>query len=128
MEKKLYSRISNLIQARKNCEKTENEIWFDNHTEELEKIEKQFLPSGSGFDSGTKIDIENSSRNKIILSTSFHAMDENGFYDGWYDFKITIKPDLLFGFTLSIQGKDYRKNPLKSYIFEIFSDILDTEI
>lgn len=91
----------------------------------LDYIEKEFLPSGSGFDAGTKIDRE-SNVDKIRLTTSFHHMNEAGYYDGWTEHKIIIKPCLQFGFTFSITGRDKRQ--IKEYIGDMFQEILSREI
>ena len=75
----------------------------DNEHLDREGIEDQ-LPSGSGFDSGTKVVWEESSRNKVVLETSYHHMNENGLYTHWTDHRITITPDLPYGFRLDITG------------------------
>ena len=94
-------------------------------SDRLDYIEKEFLPSGSGFDAGTKIERE-SSVNKIVLLTSFHHMNENGYYDGWTEHKIIIKPCLQFGFTFTISGRDKRQ--IKEYIEDMLQEILSREI
>lgn len=81
------------------------------------------LPSGSGFDNGTKIESANDS--KIVFSTAFHHMDDNGFYCGWTEHKVIITASLQHGFTVGCTGRD--KRSIKEYIENVFAEILETE-
>ena len=58
--------LNNAINARANCIKSHNDVWQDKWTIIIEDIESM-LPSGSGFDKGTTIDIGLSTDNKIVL-------------------------------------------------------------
>ena len=122
---KLYQAIATAIQARLNCDENGSQDWFDRWTEKLEQY-NTLLPSGSGFDSGSNLDLDESTGEKIIITTSFHHMNDGGFYDGWTEHTITIKPSLLFGFTLSISGRN--RNDIKEYIAELFNDVLAQEV
>jgi hypothetical protein len=119
---KVITQISMLINALENCKKSENEKWMDLHESALHYIEKDYLPSGSGVDAGCEIDLERSRTNKIIINTSFHHMNENGYYTGWTDHKITIIPDLISDFSIKISGKD--KNMIKDYLHDLFYNCL----
>ena len=121
----VYARLAQLIQARENCAKTNNLEWLRRHGETAQKIIENHLPSGSGFDSGTKIDLEASNPNKVVLYVAYHHMDENGFYNGWTNHAITVKPDLAFGFTLSISGRD--RNDFKEYAYQCFQSALSEQ-
>lgn len=123
---KLYQRIAELLTARQNCEATGNTEWHQRHTERLLSLVKKYMPSGSGFDQGTTIDLSLSKPNKIDFDTSFHHMDANGGYDGWTDHSITITPDFVSQINLRITGRD--RNDVKEYIHEVFSDVLTREI
>lgn len=123
---KLYQRIARLVAARLNCEKSGNTEWFDRHTQRLEDITKNILPSGSGFDCGTTIDLDESGPERVVLRTEFHHMDDGGYYDGWTDHTILITPSLQFGFELRITGKN--RNDIKDYIYQIFEQVLNEEI
>lgn len=122
---KLYQEIASLITARQNCYNTGNTEWFDRHEDALQEI-NSLLPSGSGFDSGSRIDLQKSNGEKICITTAFHHMNDNGMYTNWSDHVVTVKPSLQFGFLLSISGKDF--NDIKEYIVDIFSDVLDSDI
>lgn len=83
------------------------------------------MPAGSGFDSGTKLDHDASTGEKLVFTTEFHHMNEGGFYDGWTSHKITVRPSLVHGFTLSVSGRN--RNDIKPYIAEMFDHALSRE-
>lgn len=126
MKKPLYKTIASLVQARLNCQQSNNKEWEEKHSERLELIEKSLLPSGSGIDRGTKIDLEKSHGNKVVLIVDYHHMDENGYYDGWTSHEITIRPSLLFDFDLSIGGRN--RNEIKDYLAEVYQYCLSREV
>ena len=113
--------INCIIVAYNNCLKCNLE-WAAKHLETLKWIEKQFLPHGSGFDSGTKIIIDDCDENEIVLDTNYHHMNDNGMYDGWTEHKVVIKPDWR-GVSIKITGKD--KNGIKEYMYEVFDQALN---
>lgn len=93
----------------------------------LEYIESMYLPSGSGFDQGSTIDYDESGKNKIVIVTAFHHMDEHGFYDRWTSHSVHCIPEFSHnGFRLLIKGKDYRD--IKDYILWLFHDALTTKV
>lgn len=122
----LYRELASLVQARLNCEKSGNAEWHSKHTERIERLVKEYLPSGSGFDSGTKLDLDSSTGDKLVFGTAFHHMNESGMYDGWTPHVVTVRPSLAFGFNLSISGRD--RNGIKEYIGELFGLALNEEI
>lgn len=126
MPKPVYVAMARLIGAMDNCDKSGNTLWYSKHEERLEGIVSRYLPSGSGWDSGTSIDIAGSSPNRIILLGGFHHMDENGFYDGWTEHQVIITPDLQFGFNLRITGLN--QNDIKDHLYELFDDALRQDI
>jgi len=83
------------------------------------------LPSGSGWDQGTSIDLDNSTPDHIAFYGDFHHMDEHGGYDGWTAHRIYAKPSLQFGFVLRITGPD--RNGIKDHLYEIFYEALAAE-
>jgi hypothetical protein len=125
MKNKLYKQISSTLNAFHNCQKTNNTEWEGKHKERLESY-NDCLPHDPGFDSGCKIDIDNSKDNKIIIYTSYHFMDENGFYDGWKDYKITITASLYNDFDLTITGSN--RQDIKDYMYETFDYLLREEV
>ena len=85
-----------------------------------------YAPSGSGFDAGTKINWDKCKKDRIVFSTSFHHMNDSGYYDGWTDHEITITPSFFGGFDLKVSGRD--KRGIKDYIGEVFYNWLTMEI
>lgn len=101
---------------------------------------ESFLPHGSGIDSGTKIDLDKSKPDKIVLKFDFHHMDENGFYDGWStDWTATITPtfQVFHGIDIHIKSgkfssRSYRNKyndySFKDYLYSNFYHILGEPI
>lgn len=121
---KLYQKIASVISAISNCEKSGNREWLLQHKETLAEL-LRILPSGSGIDMGTKLDLDSSSPKKLVLLVDFHHMDENGYYDSWVEYKVIVKPSLQFDFTLKVTGKD--KNCIKEYLYELYNHALQVE-
>jgi hypothetical protein len=117
--KSQYQQISNRLHAMINCERSGNSEWYSKHEEVIHDICKNEMPSGSGFDSGTTFDFDNSTPEKLIFKTSFHHMNDGGCYDGWTDHKVIVTPSLEFGFNIKVTGRD--RNNIKDYIVEMFS-------
>lgn len=57
----------------------------------LESILESELPHGSGIDYKWEFDFNKNG--SIVCRNSFHAMNENGYYDGIMPFKFTIQFD-----------------------------------
>ncbi len=113
-------------QARENCRKSGNTEWETRWTEEIEKL-SQYLPSGSGVDSGTKIvGINVNGRQKIVFSCDFHHMDsETGCYDGWTHHYITVRPTFA-NIDVTVTGPN--RNDIKDYLGELYHQALSQEI
>lgn len=121
----LYRHIANAVVAMRNCRASDNMDWFARWHERLKNIERNSLPSGSGLDNGTKIDLAESGSERIVLVTSFHHMNDHGFYTKWTEHKIIVKPCLLSGFTIRVTGRDHRD--VKNYLAELFDEVLRRE-
>ncbi len=126
MKKPLYSTLASLVQARLNCIKANNSEWLIKHEQAACELVKSHMPSGSGIDCGTKLDIDRSNGDKLVFTFSFHHMNENDMYDGWTDHTAIVTPSLAFGFDLMITGRD--RNRIKEYLHDIFHYALQTEI
>jgi hypothetical protein len=123
----LYSEMAKSVQARLNCETNEkgntNE-WHARHEDALDMM-ADMLPSGSGFDSGTKIDLERSHGGKLVLTTSYHHINENGYYCGWTEHTVTVTPS-FGGFNIRVSGRN--RNDIKDYISDTFCHALTREL
>jgi hypothetical protein len=124
----LYQRLASLVIQHRNCIKTDNTEWKDRSEDEILKLVKRYMPSGSGFDCGTKIFLsqEAPATDRLVFETSFHHMNENGFYDGWTEHTVTVHPSLAFKIEIKISGRN--RNEIKDLIHESFDCALRTEI
>ena len=121
---KVYQRMACLIAAIKSCEHIDD--WRDKHQEDLDKLVANRLPSGSGWDLGTTVDMTVSTGDKLVLTGSYHHMDENGGYDGWTEHVVTIRPSLQYGITITISGSN--RNDIKDYLLDVFDVCMKEEI
>lgn len=125
-KRRLITQIAMTFNAYQNCIKLHNTEWKNRHEEVIEKLCYEYLPHGSGFDSGTTFDFDNSREDRLVFNTAYHHMDEGGYYDGWTNHQVIVTPSLAFGFSLRITGKD--KNDIKEYMHQVFSAVLDEKI
>jgi hypothetical protein len=100
--------------------KTVNDAYLDECESRLHKLQ-EMLPSGSGIDCGCEIDVANSSSKKVVITFSFHHMNEDGYYDGWTDHKLIVTPRLWPAFSLRITGEDL---DIKDYLYDLFDSVL----
>jgi hypothetical protein len=110
----IYKALASLIQAVHNCRDSGNVEWLEIHGENANQIVKSFMPSGSGWDCGTKMDWDASTPEKLVFYGEFHHMDEGGCYDGWTKHCIIVRPSLANDFDLRITGHD--RNEIKEYL------------
>lgn len=81
------------------------------------------LPSGCGIDCGTKL--VSASASRIVLECSFHHMNDCGYYDGWTEHRITVRPT-FDGMELTISGRN--RNDIKEYLHEVYALALSENI
>jgi hypothetical protein len=124
MKTTLVKQIAQTVEARQNCIKSNNP-WADKHKEILNQL-NDLLPSGSGIDNGTKIDIETSKPDRLVFNFSYHHMNEGGYYDGWTHHELIVTPSLVHGFNLRITGRD--RNQTKEYLYEVYQSALSEVI
>lgn len=123
---RLYKRIASAVAARANCAATDNQEWFARHTQTIESLVREHMPSGSGFDSGTQFIFPESKPNRLVFFTEFHHMNDGGYYDGWTKHNVIVTPDLVCGFDLHVTGRD--RNNIKDYIGDAFQEALSRDI
>lgn len=110
-QRRIYEVLNTAVSAKRNCMKIDrvNTEWENKWDDLIRHIEKNYLPSGSGFDAGTKVDEDACVNNrKIVLTFSYHHMDEHGYYDGWTEHKAVILP-CFDGIEVHIKGALPRK-------------------
>lgn len=118
MNKQIYSELALLIGARANCERTGNTAWHATHTERAEDIVKEFLPRGSSWNCGTKLDFDASTSEKLVFRGAWYHADGHDVYNDWTEHTITVRPSLQFGFVITISGRN--RNDIKDYLGELF--------
>lgn len=114
----LYREIAQLVQARMNCMKSGNTTWRDNHQSTLAQLVEKYMPSGSGIDGGTELDLDLSAGDRLVFHFGYHHMNEGGMYDGWTTHTLIVKPSLTSGVVLKISGKD--RNGIKDYLYDTY--------
>ncbi|MCB1865144.1 MAG: hypothetical protein KDG50_06910 [Chromatiales bacterium] len=125
MKKKLYRAIASRIAAQANCLERGNSEWHAKHGAVIAELIRDHSPSGSGFDAGTQLD-NKSTPERLVFKTSFHHMNDGGYYDGWTEHSVIVTPSLVFGFNLRITGRD--RNAIKDYIADCFNTALRKEV
>jgi hypothetical protein len=108
-----------LLESIDNCRKStsDKQAWENRYTDRFNYLEKNFLPSGSGIDCGTKILDDKSSRTKLVFKCSFHHMDEHGGYDGWTEHTVIVTP-AFDGIDVVVKGRN--RNEIKDHIADRF--------
>lgn len=118
----LAQQIATAVQARANCKARDNVAWFDLWTARLDDIARNALPSGSGFDNGTKIDVGRCNGVKLAFETAFHHMGEHGMYTEWTEHSVLVTPT-FDGIAVKVFGRN--RNGIKDYIGEVFAEVLN---
>lgn len=126
--KTVVQMIATKVAAYWNCyysEKPHLLEWVVKHEEAARDLVKNYLPSGSGFDHGTSLNLEVSTGRILYFKTSFHHMDEHGGYTKWTDHEVIVKP-AFSGLDITVRGKDH--NGIKDYIAETFYSLLTQDM
>jgi hypothetical protein len=124
MKQTIASAIAGKLIAVDNCAKSGNSEWEQKHLDAI-RSHLASAPSGGGFDCGTEIDLTRSTPQRLVFTTAFHHMDDDGYYDDWSNHEVIVKPCLWSGFSLRITGRN--RNEIKDYIHETFSQWLGEE-
>ena len=101
-----------------------NTIWENRVNAKVETF-AQYLPSGSGVDSGTTIEEGDCTDSRIVLSCGFHHMNDAGYYTQWTQHKIIL--DASFGgFNIRVTGRNI--NDIKDYLADLFHSALSLSV
>jgi len=131
---KLYVKLAGLVAAMKACEKVTGvdeakaraKDWASTHRITIMDLVAKYMPRGSGFDCGTKLDLDKSTGERLVFTTDFHHMNDVGMYDGWTAHTITVRPSLSYEIGLAVSGKN--RNDIKNCIHELFDTDLRQEV
>jgi hypothetical protein len=122
----LYIRLARRFAAVENCKNTGNTEWEQKHLDVIDRLVKEYMPSGSGIDNGTMIDWVRSGAERLVFNTSFHHMNDVGMYDGWTEHTVIVKPSLMDGIDITIGGRN--RNDIKDYLHDVFYHALKQQI
>lgn len=122
----LYKVLASGVSARLNCIRANNQEWKEFHESRILEFVKEHMPHGSGFDSGTEIDFNESNGDKLVFHTSYHHMNDAGYYDGWSNHTVTVTPSFITGMNVKVSGRD--RNEIKDYVATCFHDSLMTNV
>jgi hypothetical protein len=125
MTRKLYQRLHSAFIAICNCERSSNVEWQQKHGVTIQQLVANHMPSGSGWDCGTNYDLSEWSADKMVFHGSYHHMNDGGYYDGWTEHTIIVRPS-FDGIELKISGRD--RNEIKDYLHEVFHSALCEDI
>ncbi len=117
--------IATRVSARINCDKNDNLVWAARHLDVIDQLIKKFMPSGSGIDQGTTLELDKSTPDKLVFSFGFHHMDEHGYYDGWTEHTAICEPD-WDGVKVRITGRD--RNDIKDYLQDVYMRALTQRV
>ena len=122
--------LSGIIPAYRRCVADGNEKWENRHGSILGWIKDQFLPQGSGFNSGTFYDTERSNRDRLVFTTWFYHMNQWGMYTHCREYTVKVTP--CFGpgdkFDVEVHGVGrgwQRDHAIMDYIGEVFYRALE---
>lgn len=105
---KRYIAIAKSVGSYHRCVESGNTEWQAKHKDAIEELCAD-LPSGSGFDNGSHIDL-----------------DQSGMYDRWTEHEVILTPSLEMGYRLKVTG--INRNDIKDYIRDQFSYALDNDV
>lgn len=125
---KLYQALVSTIIAYQNCIKSANEEWTVKHRSRIKELLDE-LPHGSGIDGTWSAELDNTFTDKLILYCQYHHMNEDGYYDGWTDFKVVVKANLLHEIFVRVTGSfPARYADTRDYLTEMLDCDLRKEI
>ena len=128
---KAYSRLRCIdsINESSNSDNIENwKKWTNRYEDEIDNIMRNHFPYGSGVDNGCTFNYEKSCGNRLVINSGYHCMNENGYYDGWVNFTVTLTPDLELDYKLNIRGNFGKYRHVKDYLYQIFDDSFSQNI
>lgn len=103
------------------ADKGRREAFLSHAEDELERVSQCYLPSGSGFDAGTQVLIDECRDDRLVLQTAFHHLSAEGHYTRWTHHKVVVAPTWT-GFSVRVGGQDY--NGIREYISDTFTSAL----
>lgn len=137
---KLYQELASYIDARLTCLKrylppqhSAAPPWSVRHEQRIDKLVYDHMPNGAGVDSGVSICLESSTGESLVFIVPYHTMNEQGVYDEWVTFKVTVTASLMSGLNLEIEADvhDSESEPtldLEDHIVDTIRDALEKDV
>lgn len=123
MRDDFYKTLAHALLAYQHCTAAGKYQMAEDWKRYIEFTVKEYAPSGSGFDDGTRFDIDASEQDKLIFETAYHHMNDAGYYVGWSEHTVIVIPSFIFGADIRVTGKN--KNGIKDYIYDTFYQLRD---
>jgi hypothetical protein len=124
-DQKFYERLASLIDQHQECTRRGNTLWAQISGEQIRYLWDR-MPSGSGVDSGCKLQLDVSSGERIVFRMDYHHMNEGGMYDGWTEHTVRVEGSLQFGCRVHIGGRN--RNDIKDYLHCLVWDVMTGHI
>ena len=110
------------------CCDNDNVEWIDKHWDKITETLLEVLPHGSGIDYDWRFYVAENGKD-LICTNGWHYMNDNGMYDGSWDFQVVIKHDIrdMFGnIIFKIVGQFGKHQDIKDYLYEIIGYALES--
>jgi hypothetical protein len=124
MKRSVIRQIAATLEAMRYYNERKDTEWADKHFAHAHELTRKHLPSGSGFDRGTWLVLNECTESKIVFEAAFHHMNQSGMYTRWTEHKVIVTPAFA-GLALRITGRDL--NGVKDHIAETFEYALTRE-
>jgi hypothetical protein len=118
----VYEVLARIVEARLRSIDLNQHEWVAKHEQELRKIVHKYLPSGGGYDTGCEIDLDRSRENLLVIKTSFHFMNDVGYYTHWQNYILECTPSLIHGFVMKVKFANHK--PVNESDLEFIGDNL----
>lgn len=126
---KKLQELKNLLDARQEYLQRGDAAWVRNYELSISQIISK-MPTGPAINSEKHINYEESKAQTIIIDCIYHLLDKNGYYVGFFDYKIviTLVSDASFNievvgaFLFDENGSFDFKEPLEELYLKYFID------
>jgi hypothetical protein len=93
---------------------------FFSDTDKVDAVVKRYMPSGSGFDSGTSLNWVRSNANKLVFTTAFRQEGR------WPQHTVTVTPSFLYQFNIAVSGSN--RDEIREFVSDEFAKCLRQEV
>lgn len=118
--------IAQSVDARINCIDRNLLPGVGINENKIEELIEQ-LPFGGGIDYGVEIDYERSNSDRIVINSTYHVMNDDGYYTGLINYRVIITASLLFGIDVNVVGNfssNMSARGVKEYLIDLYNNAL----